>query len=154
MTTALLNLGVIWSPSLSFSLQIFPSCCRNVYFLLATLVLWKHINCPATQVYSWQGIWPEDEILTPASALSGSVDFAVICSLLADQKRAPYLVIDGCEPPCGCWELISGPLEEQSVLLTSEPLSHLSNPLLTYSLSIKTRVSDIGVGNLMIREVV
>jgi hypothetical protein len=22
---------------------------------------------------------------------------------------------DGCEPPCGCWELNSGPLEEQSV---------------------------------------
>jgi hypothetical protein len=28
---------------------------------------------------------------------------------------------DGCEPPCGCWELNSGPLEEQSVLLTTEP---------------------------------
>ncbi|CAO2577873.1 hypothetical protein LEMLEM_LOCUS287, partial [Lemmus lemmus] len=25
-----------------------------------------------------------------------------------------------CEPPCGCWELNSGPLEEQSVLLTAE----------------------------------
>ncbi|KRY65434.1 hypothetical protein T4D_8955 [Trichinella pseudospiralis] len=22
--------------------------------------------------------------------------------------------MDGCEPPCGCWELNSGPLEEQS----------------------------------------
>ena len=31
------------------------------------------------------------------------------------------LIIDGCEPPCGCWELNSGPLEEQPVLLTSEP---------------------------------
>jgi hypothetical protein len=28
---------------------------------------------------------------------------------------------DGCEPPCGCWELNSGPLEEQSVLLTAQP---------------------------------
>jgi hypothetical protein len=27
---------------------------------------------------------------------------------------------DGCEPPCGCWELNSGPLEEQSVLTTAE----------------------------------
>jgi hypothetical protein len=26
-----------------------------------------------------------------------------------------------CEPPCGCWDLNSGPLEEQSVLLTPEP---------------------------------
>jgi hypothetical protein len=28
---------------------------------------------------------------------------------------------DGCEPPCGCWDLNSGPSEEQSVLLTAEP---------------------------------
>ena len=28
---------------------------------------------------------------------------------------------DGCELPCNCWELNSGPLEEQSVLLTTEP---------------------------------
>ena len=28
---------------------------------------------------------------------------------------------DGCEPPCGCWDLNSGPLEEQLVLLTTEP---------------------------------
>ena len=28
---------------------------------------------------------------------------------------------DGCEPPCGCWELNVGPLEEQPVLLTTEP---------------------------------
>ena len=33
-------------------------------------------------------------------------------------------VIDGCEPPCGCWELNSGPLEEQPVLLTTEPSLH------------------------------
>jgi hypothetical protein len=31
------------------------------------------------------------------------------------------LVTDGCEPPCGCWDLNSGPSEEQSVLLTTEP---------------------------------
>ena len=37
------------------------------------------------------------------------------------KNRAPDLTIDGCEPPCGCWELNSGPLEEQSMLLTSEP---------------------------------
>jgi hypothetical protein len=27
----------------------------------------------------------------------------------------------GCEPPCGCWDLNSGPLEEQSVPLPAEP---------------------------------
>ena len=30
-------------------------------------------------------------------------------------------ILDGFEPPCGCWDLNSGPLEEQSVLLTTEP---------------------------------
>jgi hypothetical protein len=28
---------------------------------------------------------------------------------------------DSCKTLCGCWELNSGPLEEQSLLLTSEP---------------------------------
>jgi len=37
------------------------------------------------------------------------------------QKKALDSITDGCEPPCGCWELNSGPLEEQSVLLTAEP---------------------------------
>jgi hypothetical protein len=41
--------------------------------------------------------------------------------LQTHQKRAWDPIIDGCEPPCGCWELNSGPLEEQSVLLTTEP---------------------------------
>jgi hypothetical protein len=30
-------------------------------------------------------------------------------------------ITDGCEPPCGCWKLNSGSLEEQSVFLTPEP---------------------------------
>ena len=30
-------------------------------------------------------------------------------------------ITDGCESPCGSWELNSEPLEEQSVLLTTEP---------------------------------
>lgn len=38
------------------------------------------------------------------------------------QKRAPDLITDGYEPLCGGWDLNSGPLEEQTVLL---PLSHL-----------------------------
>jgi hypothetical protein len=36
------------------------------------------------------------------------------------QKRAPDLITDSCEPAHGCWELISGHLAEQSMLLTSE----------------------------------
>ena len=36
-------------------------------------------------------------------------------------RRASDPITNGCEPPCGCWELNSGPLEEQSVLLTADP---------------------------------
>jgi hypothetical protein len=35
--------------------------------------------------------------------------------------RASDLITDGYEPPCGCWDLNSGPSAEQSVLLTAEP---------------------------------
>ena len=31
------------------------------------------------------------------------------------------LITDGCESPCGCQELNSGPCEEQAMLLTTEP---------------------------------
>ncbi|XP_055448741.1 MAP/microtubule affinity-regulating kinase 3 isoform X2 [Psammomys obesus] len=37
-----------------------------------------------------------------------------------NQKRAPDVTADGCEPPCGFWELNSGPLEEQPVFLPTE----------------------------------
>ena len=44
------------------------------------------------------------------------------CSCLqTHQKRASDSITDGCEPPCGCWVLNSGPLEEQPVLITAEP---------------------------------
>ena len=46
--------------------------------------------------------------------------YTVVC-LQTLQKRASDFVTDGCEPPCGCWDLNSGPLEEQSALLTTEP---------------------------------
>ena len=45
--------------------------------------------------------------------------YTVLC--LHVSLQAPNLITDGCEPPCGCWELNSGPLEELSVLLTTEP---------------------------------
>ena len=47
--------------------------------------------------------------------------WAHCCCLHTHQKRAYDPIADVCEPPCGCWELNSGPLEEQSMLLTTEP---------------------------------
>jgi hypothetical protein len=41
--------------------------------------------------------------------------------LQTHRKRASDLITVGWEPPCGCWEMNSGPLEEQSVFLTSDP---------------------------------
>ena len=53
------------------------------------------------------------------------------CSTHRGQKRAWDFfpptetgVSDSCEPPCGCWELHMGPLEEQPVLLSAEPSLH------------------------------
>ena len=37
------------------------------------------------------------------------------------QKRALDPITDGCEPPYGCRELNSGPLQKQAVVLTTEP---------------------------------
>ena len=62
------------------------------------------------------------------------------------QTRVPGLIMSGCEPPCGCWELNSEPLEEQLVLLTAEPshqppycflLTHkVQHAMLTFSKSV------------------
>jgi hypothetical protein len=40
--------------------------------------------------------------------------------LQTHQKRASDPITNGCEPPRGCWELNSGPLGEQSLLLNTE----------------------------------
>jgi hypothetical protein len=51
-----------------------------------------------------------------------SLFIRVYCSCLqTHKKRALDPITDGCEPPRGCWELNSGSLKEQSVLLIAEP---------------------------------
>jgi hypothetical protein len=51
----------------------------------------------------------------------------IICkytvAVFRHQKRASDLITDGCEPPCGCWDLNSGPSEEQSGALTHWAIS-------------------------------
>jgi hypothetical protein len=49
-----------------------------------------------------------------------------VCSKECTHESDP--ITDGCEPPCGCWDLNSGPLEEQSVLLTTAPSHHPPTP--------------------------
>ena len=63
----------------------------------------------------------------------------VHCSYLQTlQKRASDFIKDGCEPPCGCWGLNSGPSEEQPALLTTEPSrqpENLNKCILTINLN-------------------
>jgi hypothetical protein len=59
------------------------------------------------------------------------------CSCLQTlQEMESDIVTGGCEPPCSCWELNSGPLEEQSVLLTAEPLLQTPSMLLLIEILI------------------
>ena len=61
--------------------------------------------------------------LSPPPAL---LNFNYLCMsaqsacMSACQERASHSITDGCELPCGFWELNSEPLEEQSVLLTAQ----------------------------------
>jgi hypothetical protein len=47
--------------------------------------------------------------------------YLVHCIFRHSRRGRQICYEDGCEPPCGCWDLNSGPLEEQSLLLTAEP---------------------------------
>jgi hypothetical protein len=46
---------------------------------------------------------------------------ALSACTLEYQKKVSGHIIDGCGPPCGCWELNLGPLKDQIVFLTAEP---------------------------------
>jgi hypothetical protein len=59
----------------------------------------------------------------------------------ACQKRASDPIIDDCEPPCGCWEMNSGPLEEQSVFLITEPSLQLPKDPLFHNCNLDTVIN-------------
>jgi hypothetical protein len=57
----------------------------------------------------------------PWSWCFGFLFLFIICKYtvaVTHQKRESDLVTDGCEPPCGCWDLNSGPSKEQSGAFT------------------------------------
>ena len=56
--------------------------------------------------------------------------------LQTHQKKASDPITDGCESPWGCWDWKSGPLKEQSVLLTAEPSLQFERAVLTSLLTI------------------
>jgi hypothetical protein len=77
-----------------------------------------------------------------------------IVAVFSHQKRASALITEGCKPPCGYWELNSGPLEEQSMLLTTEsslqPYYHAFKNIIhkagmvAHAFSPSTRESEAG----------
>jgi hypothetical protein len=66
------------------------------------------------------------------------------------QKRASDPIIDGSEPPCGCWELNSGPLEKQSVLLTAEPSLQPNHLVFKVNVSSPKSIYTDTCGNISI----
>ena len=68
----------------------------------------------------------------------------------AIQKRTPDLIIDGSEPPCGFWELNSGPLEEKPVFLTSKlSLQPVFTDFQERLISVINRLSDPEVRQIL-----
>ena len=58
-------------------------------------------------------------------------------------------ITDGCEPPCGCWELNSGSLEEQSVLLTPEPSLQLTT--ISKDRILSTSIQEVKTEGLVVQ---
>jgi hypothetical protein len=65
-------------------------------------------------------------------------------------KRASDTITDGCEPPCSCWELNSGPLEDQSVLLTTEPSLQLPGYIFENELERANKRNKVNINSLWI----
>ena len=76
------------------------------------------------------------------------------CCLQTHQKRTSDPITDGCEPPCGCWELNSGPLEEQAAsalnhwAISPAPIPIFQAPLFHFrsKMSPKQTLLDFRVG--------
>jgi hypothetical protein len=94
--------------------------------------LWMASSLSYTNVGAFKG--PPCGIQPPNAAgnkhLLLSLSFLNVCEYImwvhrscpqTHQKRASDPITDGSESPWGSWELNSGPLVEQSVLLTTEP---------------------------------
>jgi hypothetical protein len=66
------------------------------------------------------------------------------CLQMHQKRVSDLLIMDGCETPCGWWDLNSGPLKEQSVFLTTEPsLQPSSNDFYEVSITAKCRGNNL-----------
>lgn len=55
-------------------------------------------------------------------------------------------IAGGYEVPCGCWEVNLSPLEQQPVLLTTEPSLHLQNHILKIIIIIEKKRGEERLG--------
>jgi hypothetical protein len=110
-----LLIRLLMFPMLSFVVCIFAKSQQIILLLLLLLLLFIII-------IKWtDSTWEVRQVRYFKRFLLIVCSWVCCHCLQTYQKRASDLFTDGCEPPCGCWYLNSGPLEEQSVLLTAEP---------------------------------
>ena len=61
------------------------------------------------------------------SVLPECVSVHRVCEVKVEDIRSSGSVTGGCEPPCWCWELKLGPLQEHPVVSATEPAPKLLN---------------------------
>jgi hypothetical protein len=107
-------------------------------FFMTNISKWFALSCPMLCVLSYSPSPPSPPPSLPFFFFFFFLRFTLCMSMLlllqTHQERAPDSITDGGEPSCGCWELNSRPLEEQSVLLTTKP--SLQPPLSPFYLFI------------------
>jgi hypothetical protein len=111
------------------------------------LCLWVHCSCtdgcePSCGCWelkfrtsaSLQSALLNQYLLTPAQRLIIIINKYTV-AIFRHTGKGCHLIMGGCEPPCGDWDLNSEPSEEQSVLLPAEPsLQPLSRFLKPFTL--------------------
>jgi len=90
--------------------------CESVGFLSAPACEYQHVSC---DTYVRTSVSINFVCVTVLCLYYMYVNTLSLSSDTPEEGSDP--ITDGCEPPYGCWELNSGPLEGQSVLLTAEP---------------------------------
>ena len=77
--------------------------------------------------------------------------FGSMCAVPIEARegvRSPRTgVTGGCELPCGCWELNSGPLEEEHVLLNNQATTLALGIALVLKLSTELYIENTGASS-------
>lgn len=104
---------------------------------LLTLMLFLCAFC--VHVCPWYTRRPEPPLILPLCVCACLCVCVYVLAAPGDQNsiRCPGLELQRAEPPCGCWEPTLGPLEEQPMVLTTEPSLQLRCQLATAELQLR-----------------